>query len=177
MRILGGIHKGRYINAPSNLPVRPTTGFAFEGLFNMLSNRLHFENLLVLDLFSGTGHLAYELASRGAASVQAVDKNGLCLKFIKQTALSLSLPILPVKADVFQYLESAHTAFDFIFADPPFALTNIEQIHALVKQNKLLKPNGLLIIEHGAKTNLQSLDGFEQQRTYGNVNFSFFSGM
>jgi 16S rRNA (guanine966-N2)-methyltransferase len=174
MRITGGKYKGRYFEVPKNLPVRPTTGFAFEGLFNVLNNSMDFEAIEALDLFTGTGHISFELASRGAVSIQSVDKNGLCLKFIKKTANDFEMPILALKEDVFKFLERCTTPFDFIFADPPYALPNIAQIHELVMKNKLLKPNGLLIIEHGSKTDLQTLSGFEKLRTYGNVQFSFF---
>lgn len=177
MRILGGLYKGRSLNVPKQLPVRPTTGFAFEGLFNILNNRLNFEQLEVLDLFAGTGHISFELASRGAASVKAVDKNGSCLRFIKQTADELKMPVFTVKEDVFHFLKQQTAPFDFIFADPPYALPNIHEIHEWIVKNKLLKPDGLCIIEHGAKTDLSQLTGFERVRTYGNVQFSFFSGI
>lgn len=159
---------------PKNLPVRPTTGFAFEGLFNILTNRIAFEGIKALDLFSGTGHISYELASRGVASVQAIDKNGLCLKFIKQVADQFDMPVWPLKADVFQYLQTCEPGYDFIFADPPYALEAIDKIHALVMTRQLLVPDGILVIEHGPKTDLQYLQGFKQLRVYGNVNFSFF---
>jgi 16S rRNA (guanine966-N2)-methyltransferase len=175
MRILGGQYKGRFLSVPKNLPIRPTTGFAFEGLFNILNNRLNFENLEALDLFAGTGHIAFELASRGAKSIKTVDKNGSCLRFIKQTAEELQMPIYTVKEDVFSFLKQQHTAFDFIFADPPYALNNIPEIHQHIVSNKLLKSDGLCIIEHGAKTDLSTLAGFERQRSYGNVQFSFFT--
>lgn len=174
MRIIGGTHKGRHILPPKNLPVRPTTGFAFEGLFNILNNRIDFEGIKALDLFSGTGHISYELASRGAASVIAIDKNGSCLKFIKQVSEQFNMPLWPLKADVFQYLQTCEPGFDFIFADPPYALETIDKIHALVMERHLLLPGGLLVIEHGPKTDLQHLAGFVQLRVYGNVNFSFF---
>ncbi|HXC06157.1 MAG TPA: RsmD family RNA methyltransferase, partial [Bacteroidia bacterium] len=87
MRIIGGTHKGRRASAPKNLPVRPTTDFAKESLFNILDNHLEFEGLKALDLFSGTGNISLELASRGAASVVAVDNNPKCCSFTKETAL------------------------------------------------------------------------------------------
>ena len=67
MRIISGTHKGRRLMAPKNLPVRPTTDFAKEALFNILRNRIYFDEISVLDLFSGTGNISFEFASRGVA--------------------------------------------------------------------------------------------------------------
>jgi 16S rRNA (guanine(966)-N(2))-methyltransferase RsmD len=174
VRIIGGTHKGRIIKVPQGLPVRPTTDFAKEGLFNILANKVDFEGLRVLDLFSGTGHISLEFASRGAAYVCAVDKNVGCANFLKCIASELKLEITVVKSDVFTFLKSAGAEYDLIFADPPYELPNIQQIHELVFSGGFLNEKGLLIIEHGPKTNLNDLSGFTQKRKYGNVNFSFF---
>lgn len=174
MRIIGGIHKGYLIKTPPDLPVRPTTDFAKEALFNILSNKINFENLTVLDLFAGTGHISMEFASRGAASVTSVDQSYKCVGFIKQLSGKLKLNITPLKFEVFNYLKNCHQKFDLIFADPPYDLPNIPQIHSFVFDQQLLNQNGILIIEHGRKTKLNELQGFIQERKYGNVNFSFF---
>jgi 16S rRNA (guanine(966)-N(2))-methyltransferase RsmD len=159
---------------PQGLPVRPTTDFAKEGLFNILANKVDFDGLRVLDLFSGTGHISLEFASRGAAYVCAVDKNTGCVNFLKCTAAELKLEITVVKSDVFTFLKSPGAKYDLVFADPPYDLQDIPQIHELVFTGEFLNENGLLIVEHGAKTNLEELNGFTQKRKYGNVNFSFF---
>jgi 16S rRNA (guanine966-N2)-methyltransferase len=174
VRIIGGTHKGRAIRVPKGLPVRPTTDFAKEGLFNILTNKLDFEEMEVLDLFSGTGHISFEFGSRGARMVQAVDANFRCVAFIRDTASMLQLPVNTLKSDVFAFLKNCHSSFDLIFADPPYDLENIPEIHRLVISGKLLKPGGMLIIEHGPRTDLSMLEGFSQARKYGNVSFSFF---
>lgn len=174
MRIIGGLHKGKVIKVTKDLPVRPTTDFAKEGLFNILSNKIDFEGLKVLDLFSGTGHISLEFGSRGAQHLVAVDKHFKCVGFLKSMSRELKLPILVTKADVFEFLQKASASFDLIFADPPYDLPNIAEIHRLVFQNNLLAKDGLLIIEHGSKTDLSALPGFTALRNYGNVNFSFF---
>lgn len=174
MRIIGGLYKGKTIKTPKDLPVRPTTDFAKEALFNILANKIDFEAVTVLDLFSGTGHISLEFASRGSRDVISVDKNFKCAGFLKAISKELDLTINALKGDVFEFLKNTSSGFDLIFADPPYDLKEIPEIHRLVFERNLLKDKGLLIIEHGPKTKLESLEGFTQHRKYGNVNFSFF---
>jgi len=176
LRIIGGIYKGKQIIAPKNLPVRPTTDFAKEGLFNILNNKVDFEGLTVLDLFCGTGNISLEFASRGAQKIYAIDKHTPCLYFVKDTAKALKLnSIITDRADVFKYLEKSHSTFDVIFADPPYELENIAEIHELVFKQNLLNEDGWLIIEHGPKTDLSNKLNYVETRKYGNVHFSFFA--
>lgn len=176
MRIIGGILKGKQIVAPKNLPVRPTTDFAKEALFNILNNKIDFEDITVLDLFTGTGNMALEFASRGAKKVTAVDMHTPCVNFVKTTAKTLGLiNVATDRADVFKYLTKSNNTFDVIFADPPYELTNIDSISELVIDNSLLAENGILIVEHGPKTSLINKKGYIETRKYGNVHFSFFS--
>jgi len=174
VRILGGILKGRTINVPKGLPIRPTTSFAGEGLFNILNNYFDLEICSILDLFSGTGHISLEFASRGCKDLTAVDSNYNCVNFLNKTASTFKLPIKTVKADVFKFLKESIKTHDLIFADPPYDLINFEEIHQLVFDKKLLNANGWLIIEHGPRTKLEQLSHFKQLRKYGNVNFSIF---
>lgn len=174
MRIIGGIHKGKVIKVPNNLPVRPTTDFAKEGLFNILANKLDFEHINVLDLFSGTGHISLEFASRGSKEIVSVDKHFRCTGFLKSISKELNYPIHVLKSDVFDYLKNASSSYDLIFADPPYDLPEIPDIHKFVFERQLLNKGGILIIEHGSRTRLSDLKNFVQHRNYGNVNFSFF---
>lgn len=173
MRIIGGIHKGKRIDVVKGLPVRPTTDFAKEALFNILYNKIDFEGAEILDLFSGTGNIALECASRGA-QVTAIDMHFGCVKFLSDTAKKLDLTITTFKSDVFKFLATHHKSYDVVFADPPYDLENITDIHKYVFDNNMLKANGWLILEHGPKTKLESLTNFIEHRKYGNVNFSFF---
>ena len=176
MRIVSGIHKGKKIFAPKKLPVRPTTDFAKEALFNILHNNYHFSGVTVLDLFSGTGNISYEFASRGAESIIAVDAHLECVKFINKTTEELDMPITTVKSDVFKYLAATPVTSDIIFADPPynFEVDSLEQLVTATFENKLLKEDGVLIIEHSKKMDLSSLEHFSEARKYGNSMFSFF---
>lgn len=175
MRIIGGQHKGRVIKFPNDLPVRPTTDFAKEGLFNILVNKIDFEETKMLDLFSGSGHISMEFASRGSKNITAVDENIKCVTFLRNISQDLKLDINPVKSDVFDFLKKTSNKFDLIFADPPYEMENTAMIHQLVFENKLLQPGGMLIIEHGPRTKFETLSHFTQHRKYGNVNFSFFT--
>lgn len=178
MRIISGKHKGKSIIAPKNLPVRPTTDFAKEALFNIIENNFYIDNLNVLDLFCGTGNISYEFASRGAKSITSVDQNYGCVGFTKKTAKELAFEqIHLVKNDVFKFLARQHQSYDFIFADPPYDLKNIEEIANLVFENKLLNDNGWLVIEHDRNTNFNNHNNFVEHRKYGNVNFSFLKNL
>ncbi|MBZ9730941.1 RsmD family RNA methyltransferase [Salegentibacter sp. JZCK2] len=179
MRIISGTHKGKRLIAPKKLPVRPTTDMSKEALFNILNNNFQFSQLSVLDLFSGTGNIAYEFASRGSQEVTAVDANYDCVKFIKKTAQELDLNITTIKSDVFKFLEKAYVKADIIFADPPydFEKEKFLQIPQLVFEKNLLNPNGQLIIEHSKHTDLSDFPNFIEGRRYGGSVFSFFENV
>lgn len=177
MRIISGKHKGRRVIAPKKLPVRPTTDMAKEGIFNILNNRIYFPETTVLDLFSGTGNISYEFASRGTTQITAVDGHYGCVKFILSTAKSLEAPIETVKSDVYLYLEKCGRKFELIFADPPynFSLEEFEKIISLVFEQQVLEAEGLLVIEHSKHTDLSKVENFTESRRYGGSAFSFFS--
>lgn len=175
MRIIGGTYRGKQIITPKNLPVRPTTDFAKEGLFNILNNRIDLEECVVLDLFCGTGNITLEFASRGAQKIYAIDMHSPCINFVRDSAKVLKMGnVYTERADVFKYLEKCQSKFDLIFADPPYELTTISNIRDLVFEKELLNENGLLIIEHGPRTSFADKEFYMETRKYGNVNFSFF---
>jgi len=179
MRIISGSHKSRRINAPKNLPVRPTTDMAKESLFNILNNHYYFDKIAVIDLFSGTGNISYEFASRGTQHVLAVDGHFACVKFINKTATELSMPIKTLKSDVFKFLEKTVTSADVIFADPPynFEETQFLKIPSLIFKNNLLNKDGLLIIEHSKHTLLEKHPNYSYSKKYGGNLFSFFKNI
>ncbi|TYB73170.1 RsmD family RNA methyltransferase [Bizionia myxarmorum] len=176
MRIVSGQFKGRRITAPKKLPVRPTTDMAKEALFNILNNQYYFDSVSVLDLFSGTGNISYEFASRGSENVTCVDENFACIKFINETADGFGMSLNTIKSDVFKYLEKCNKKFTIIFADPPydFPLEEFSKIPALVFQNNLLESNGVLIVEHSKHTPLSELEHYSYSKSYGGNVFSFF---
>ena len=176
MRIVSGKYRGRRISAPKQLPVRPTTDMAKEALFNILNNQYYFDDISVLDLFSGTGNISYEFASRGTECITAIDANYGCIRFINQTAESFNMPIKTIKSDVYKFLESSKQKHTIIFADPPygFEIDEFSKIPQLVFQNELLEDHGLLIVEHSKHTKLDTLEHFSYSKSYGGNMFSFF---
>lgn len=175
MRIVSGKWRSKRIFAPKNLPTRPTTDFAKESLFNILNNRFDFEAIRVLDLFSGTGNISYEFASRGTVDLTAVDQNRNCIRFITETSESLDAGMHIVQADALQYVRRASTSFDLIFADPPYDWEHYEDLAKSILDLGLLREGGEAILEHSDQTDLSHLPGFFAHRRYGHVNFSFFS--
>lgn len=176
MRIISGTHKGRNINPPAGLPVRPTTDFAKEGLFNVLQHQLNFEEIEVLDLFCGTGNISFEFASRGAHQITAVDSAFKCTTFVKKQAEDFKFSqIKVINADVFQLLKRLPSTYDVIFADPPFSNEKLEELINLVFENQLLKQEGIFILEHEGTHNFAFNKYLKEKRTYGKITFSIFA--
>ena len=176
IRIISGRHKGRKIRGPKNLPVRPTTDFAKEGLFNILHHSGALFGAQVLDLFSGTGNIAYEFGSRGAAQIDCVDQHRGCIKFIEATAQLLELPISCTQGSAVKFLEHHSKSYDFIFADPPYALEQRALLHliSVIFERALLSDQGQLILEHEKARNFSSHPNWVSSRKFGGSVFSFF---
>ena len=178
MRIIGGKYKGRRINPPGNFKARPTTDFAREGLFNILNNRVDFEDINVLDLFSGTGSISYEFASRGAASVHLVEKDVKHISGIRKILKELDLEnIKPIHIDVRAYLKTCSICYDIVFADPPYELPWLSELPDLVTQAGVIKEDGFFILEHPRDLSFTGHKLFFEHRNYGGVNFSFFKSL
>jgi len=176
MRIISGKYGRRRFKVPSGFSARPTTDFAKENLFNVLSNLIDFEGLKVLDLFAGTGSMSFEFLSRDCSSVTAVEKNNAHASFIAKVVRELKTnDLLLIRGDAFRFLNSAAPeSFDLIFADPPYALNKLEDIPRLVIERGILREGGIFIMEHPREYDFSNLSGFDQRRVYGSVNFSLF---
>ncbi|MCB0803539.1 MAG: 16S rRNA (guanine(966)-N(2))-methyltransferase RsmD [Flavobacteriales bacterium] len=176
MRIISGTLKGRKILAPKNLPVRPTTDFAKEALFNLLRNKIDIEEIDVLDLFAGTGNLSLEFISRGAKSCLSVDQNTGCIKFMQKTSKDFELKNWRIlRDDVFKFIKKGYGQYDLIFADPPYDLELLTSLPELIFEKGLLKDEGLLVLEHGKEHSFENHERLLFTRRYGNVNFTLFS--
>ncbi|HBC77192.1 MAG TPA: 16S rRNA (guanine(966)-N(2))-methyltransferase RsmD [Bacteroidales bacterium] len=175
MRIIGGKYKGRIISPISGLKARPTTDFARESLFNILNNRVDFESISVLDLFSGTGSIGFEFDSRGAKVIHLVEKDSKHIAGIKQTIDKIGFTnIKPIHIDVKTYLKACRYKYDIVFADPPYDLGWLKSIPDLVLESMILKEEGFIILEHPRSMDFKKHNNFFEHRSYGNVNFSFF---
>ncbi|HEX6192877.1 MAG TPA: RsmD family RNA methyltransferase [Chitinophagaceae bacterium] len=176
MRIIGGEHGGRKFNPPTKMPyTRPTTDIAKEGLFNVLQHQLDFDTLKTLDLFGGTGSISYELASRGVQDLTIVEKDSQMYEFIKKTAATLRIDNLKtVKMDVFRFLQQCTEQYDFIFAGPPYALANIDDLPRLIFEKRLLNVNGWFVLEHTPRNNYKTFPFYRSEKNYGTTIFSIF---
>lgn len=175
MRIVGGIYKGRVFRPNKKFTSRPTTDIAKEGLFNILENRYDLSKKTVLDLFSGTGSIAYEFLSRGCRQALLIEKNFNHIRFIKEVLDTLGVEnARVVKTDVFKYLYHSPEKFDIVFADPPFDLPYLTEVPKAVFSSGVLNKTGLFILEHPKEYSFSSHPNFSELRKYGKVNFSFF---
>jgi len=175
MRIITGKYKGRHFDIPRSFKARPTTDFAKENIFNVLTGYMDLEGTEALDLFSGTGSITLELLSRGCAHVTSVELDRDHHRFICECLKKLNDDIcLPLRADTFRFIKSCRQQFDFIFADPPYALKELPQIPDLIFERQLLKEDGLFVFEHGKDNDFSQHPHFVEHRQYGSVNFSIF---
>ncbi|MBD5317426.1 MAG: 16S rRNA (guanine(966)-N(2))-methyltransferase RsmD [Bacteroides sp.] len=175
MRIIRGLYGRRRFSVPTNITARPTTDFARENLFNVIENLIDIEGIDALDLFAGTGAITFELLSREAASVTAVEKTATQFNFIARVARELGCEdrLRLVRGDVFKFLTAGRTAqYDLIFADPPYDHPRFAEIPSLILQSGMARPGALIVIEHSRAHDFTTLPGFIDHRTYGSVNFT-----
>lgn len=175
MRIITGEYKGRHFDIPRNFKARPTTDFAKENIFNVMNGYIDFEDAVALDLFAGTGSISLELISRGCASVVSVEADRDHVHFIRQcmTKLGTDKNCL-IRGDAFKFIKSCRQKFDFIFADPPYSLPELDTIPSFIFENDLLKEDGIFVFEHGKHNDFSENPHFVERRAYGSVNFSIF---
>lgn len=175
MRIVTGKHKGRHFDVPRSFKARPTTDFAKENIFNVLNGYLDFDGLSALDLFAGTGSISLELLSRGCCEVVSVEADRDHAAFIRQCLQKIGEESGKViRGDVFRYLKSCRHQFNFIFADPPYALEKLSEIPSIIFSYGLLQSGGIFVLEHGKQNDFSTDEHFVEHRAYGSVNFSIF---
>lgn len=176
MRIISGSLRGRKILAPKNLPVRPTTDFAKEALFNILRNQVDIEESDILDLFAGTGNISLEFISRGAKTCMSVEQDTGCIKFIQKISKEYKLNNHRIiRDDVFKFIKKGFGHYDLIFADPPYHMDRLAELPDLIFKKGILNENGLLVLEHGKENSFEEHPNLLFTRNYGNVNFTLFS--
>lgn len=176
MRIISGELGGRRFNPPASMPyTRPTTDIAKEGLFSIIEHNLILEEVKSLDLFGGTGSISYELYSRGVKDLTIVEKDATMFEFIKKTSKELGIEgIKFVRSDVFKFMRETTDKFDFIFAGPPYAMGNIEELPEVVFKQELLQPQGWFVLEHTPRNDFKHTPFYKTERKYGTTIFSIF---
>ena len=141
----------------------------------MLNGYIDFEDAVALDLFSGTGSISLELLSRGCGQVISVEADRDHHAFIKQCLKKLDTDkCIAIRGDVFRFVKSCRQQFDFIFADPPYALKELPDIPDLIFEKNMLKDEGVFVFEHGKNHDFSLHPHFVEHRGYGSVNFSIF---
>lgn len=178
MRIITGKYKGRHFDIPHTFKARPTTDFAKENIFNVLTQYIDFEGATALDLFSGTGSISLELVSRGCQEVTSVERDRDHHAFIVSCLSKLSTDVCkPLRLDAFKFLKICRKQYDFVFADPPYALDELPQIPNLIFERNILKQDGIFVFEHGKNYDFSTHPNFVEHRAYGSVNFSIFKSI
>lgn len=191
MRIITGKYKGRRFDVPRTFKARPTTDFAKENIFNVLQGMTDLEGCMALDLFAGTGSITLEMLSRECRHVVSVEADRDHAAFIRQCLQKLKAENCTlVRGDVFRFLKTCRQQFDFIFADPPYALERLPELPDIILPasgegqdgagenagdvQTPLAPGGIFVFEHGKQYDFSSHPNFIDHRAYGSVNFSIF---
>ncbi|HEY1654426.1 MAG TPA: 16S rRNA (guanine(966)-N(2))-methyltransferase RsmD [Candidatus Tumulicola sp.] len=176
-RISSGSLGSRKLRSPKGTNVRPTPGRVKESLFSIIAERL--EGARVLDLFAGTGAIGFEAASRGAASVVAVEAHRETARAIEEAAADLGVAdvVSVFAAPAERALYRLEGTFDIVYLDPPFANEVPLQIFRLLHERRLLSPDALVVYEHAARTILPDIPGYRSSReeVYGDVALAFLA--
>ena len=166
MRIISGEFKSRLITVPDSKLIRPMTDRVRETLFNLLNNKINFEGIKVLDLYSGSGSLGIESVSRGASEVHFVEKNFPIYKNLLQNIDSLGIgeKCTVHKMEVIKFVNSfSEMNFDLMLADPPFFKDDIYDVTKNILTNKFLSNDGIMIIERSIQTKGKDIENFETE--------------
>ena len=166
LRLIAGKFKGRFINVPKSDLIRPMTEKVRQTIFNILNNRLSFENLVVLDLYSGSGALGFESLSRGACEIHFVEKNNIIYKNLEENIKILNAEnectIFKMPAIKFSAGKKV-SEYDLIFADPPFFKDDIYNVVENIRTNGYFHEETLMIIERSIQTKEKDIYNFKIQ--------------
>ncbi|MEI7589712.1 MAG: 16S rRNA (guanine(966)-N(2))-methyltransferase RsmD [Deltaproteobacteria bacterium] len=179
MRIIAGALKGRRLKVPVGQNVRPTTGVIREAIFGIIALT---DDVAFCDMFAGSGAVGIEALSRGAKNTVFVENDRVALQFIRENIAKCNLTerctVMPTTAALaVQHMTTRGEAFDVIFADPPYTKGVHEEVLALFANKKLLRENGVLIIQHASHDSVQNVFSglfLEQRRKYGKSQLSFY---
>jgi 16S rRNA (guanine(966)-N(2))-methyltransferase RsmD len=176
MRIITGTLKNRRITVPKGVVTRPTTDRTKESMFNIIESRKGIEDCTILDLFSGSGNLAFEAISRGASKAVCVEQNRKCAASIEQNAqvFDIKTQIRVLTSDVWGFVNGLATSYDLVFADPPYDYPYMGDLVDIVIQKGWLKEDGWFILEHDARHNFSQHPHCVFAKPYGRTVVSIF---
>lgn len=178
MRIIGGEFSGLRFRLPVGLlkHTRPTTQRTREALFNVLAHRRIFDDTVCLEVFAGTAMFSWEALSRGARQVYIVEKSARLCAYLREQSARFTAPHSSkvICTDALNFLRRTPQTYHFIFADPPYHYLPKTDIHACVFNRGLLKPNGMLVIEHPNEQIFSTLPHHLLTKYYAHTSLSFF---
>jgi 16S rRNA (guanine966-N2)-methyltransferase len=166
MRIISGVFKGRLINVPQSKFIRPTTDRVRETLFNLLNNKIDFDEIEVLDIYAGSGSLGLECLSRGATHVTFVEKNFQIYKNLLENIKLLGVEenCKVIKSDTIDFSKKvSEKKYNLILADPPFFKDDIYKVINNFYENNFLSDGGIIIIERSIQTKEKDIENFKLQ--------------
>lgn len=180
MRVITGSARGHNLKAPRGENTRPTSDRIKESLFSIIG--FIDQDIKVLDLFSGSGSIGIEFLSRGAKLAYFVDSDSESIKIIQDNLekTKLAEKSLVYKSSVGKAIKKIgnnYIEFDYIFLDPPYNKELVMETLKSIKDENLLKNNGIIIIEHETKLELpETVFNLEKAdyRKYGDTSISFY---
>lgn len=155
MHITGGFLKSRKIESPKGSNVRPTLSQVRESVFSTLFSITDFKDKSFLDAFAGSGIMGFEAISRGFKSCSFFEKDKKTFFLLKTNAQKLNVQAEFYLGDTAKLLKKAEQSFDVIYVDPPYQSGLYDEIVSIIKEKKLLNPNGILILEYPKDLNIQ----------------------
>lgn len=174
MNITAGKFKGSKVKIPDEKIVRPTLSKIRESIFNTLFSMMEFEGKSFLDMFAGSGIMGLEALSRGFKSVLALEKNAKVARILKENYENIKLKPNLITGDSLKILPKLNDKFDVIYIDPPYYSGIYEDCLEKIKENSLLNPDAIVILEHVAEVNWEEF-GFKliKQKSYGGKMLTF----
>ncbi len=155
MRVITGSARGRRLNEPKNMEIRPTTDKVKESIFNIV--QFDIEGRRILDLFAGTGQLGIEALSRGARSASFVDESTEAIKLVKSNLEHCGLAGETVREDALSFLSHCGK-YDVIFLDPPYKSGLMDAVLRKIIQFDILSEGGIIICETDSEMDLPPMN-------------------
>ena len=178
MRIITGKLRGRKLETPKNFDIRPTSDRVKEAIFSILDPYIS-ENIIVADLFCGTGNLGLEAISRGAKTVYFSDASRESIALAKENIAycGVSDQAVILAGDFRQNIRKISEKVDLILLDPPYSSGLLIQSLQIISESDALKEEGIVLCEHSSKEKLPEDVGslhFIKIKKYGSVSVTLY---